>query len=133
MNATASDGEDVVTAGLAGRFVVTLGHPLRSFAPGEPAPPGLHWCLAPEYGAALGPDGIAPDGIIPALDLPRRLWAGATIRVRAPLRIGDTVRRRSRVLDVSRKTGRSGPLAFARIGHSFTVDGEARKIGRAHV
>lgn len=128
MIANAAEDRDVVTASLAGRFLATLGHPVRPFRDGDAAPPGLHWCLAPEYGAGaeLEADGIAAGGIIPSLDLPHRLWAGATIRFGAPLRIGDTVHRRSQVVDVTRKAGRSGPLAFVRIGHRFLVDGEVR-------
>lgn len=128
LNPTALFAADVVTESLANRFLVTIGHPVRDFAPGELAPAGLHWCVAPEIIPAdeLEPDGIPQTGILPTLDLPRRMWAGGSVRILAPLRIGDRVERHSVVGDISRKSGRSGPLAFVRIAHRFSVAGELR-------
>lgn len=128
LNTTPHAASDVVTASLASRFLVTLGHPWRDFSTGDEAPLGLHWCLAPEIleGGDLAPDGIATNGIIPMLDLPRRMWAGGTVHLLAPLRIGDSVVRQSAVRDVSHREGRSGRLIFVRIGHDYLVDGMVR-------
>jgi 3-methylfumaryl-CoA hydratase len=122
---SAAKSADIVTGSLAARFLAALGRETDEGAEGKAAPLGLHWCLAPEVPGAgdLLPDGIPAGGIMPTLDLPRRVWAGGTVRFHAPLRIGDRVERRSRVLDVDRKTGRSGPVAFVQIEHLFTVDG----------
>jgi 3-methylfumaryl-CoA hydratase len=127
-NTTPHAASDVVTASLASRFLVTLGYPWRDFAEGDEAPLGLHWCLAPEIleGNDLAPDGIATNGIIPMLDPPRRMWAGGTVHLLAPLRIGDKVVRQSAVTDVSHRQGRTGHLIFARIGHDYSVEGAAR-------
>lgn len=127
-NTTPHAASDVVTASLASRFLVTLGYPWRDFVDGDEAPLGLHWCLAPEIleGSGLAPDGIATNGIIPMLDLPRRMWAGGTVHLHAPLRIGDRVVRQSAVKDVSHRHGRAGRLIFARIGHDYSVDGMVR-------
>ncbi|MDB5512607.1 MAG: hypothetical protein JWR08_2090 [Enterovirga sp.] len=126
VNPSAEAGDDVVTGSLASRFRVTLGQSFRPFAAGDEAPLGLHWCLAPELceAADLDTDGISRSGIIPSLELPRRMWAGGEVRFHQPLRVGDCVSRRSSVGDVVRRNGRSGPLAFVRIRHDYAVAGE---------
>ena len=117
------EDEDCATPSLAARLNVTLGHPPRRFRAGEVTPAGIHWCLAPEAGANsdLGPDGLARTGLIPELDLPRRMWAGVSIEAFRPIRVGDRVVRRSEVATPVRKTGRGGPLAFCAITHEYRV------------
>lgn len=126
--ATASEAHDVVTPSLAARFLATLGRDPGHLRDGDPAPLGLHWCLAPEVPLAseLADDGIASGGIIPTLELPRRVWGGVEIAFAAPVRLGEPVRRRSRVVGIARKTGRAGALAFVRIEHAFTSEGRPR-------
>lgn len=124
--AFASEAEDVCTRNLVARYLATLGHDPREALTIADAPLGLHWSLAPEVAGAdaLMADGIADGGIIPTLDLPRRMWAGSELTFLAPIPVAATVLRRSRVIDVTRKQGRSGPLAFAAIEHLFSVAGE---------
>ena len=50
------------------------------------------------------------------------MWAGGRLTFRHPLRIGETVRKESRVLSVEHKEGRSGPLVFVRVGHELAND-----------
>lgn len=129
---TVREDEDVVSPSLAARLHVTLGKPGRRFRAGEDAPAGTHWCLAPEAIAIdrLGPDGIAATGIIPDLDLPRRMWAGAEIEAHRPFRVGDRVVRCSSAGAPTRKQGRSGPLAFVEITHVYTVEDEPVLVER---
>lgn len=119
-------GTDVVTAALVDRFRATLGRAIVPGAAGDTAPLGLHWCLAPEVTAAddLGPDGLpARDGIMPTIPrLPSRMWAGSDIEVTRPLRIGDQVERRSQLVGLAEKAGRSGRLVFARFRSDYRVD-----------
>jgi 3-methylfumaryl-CoA hydratase len=108
---------DVVTDRLCDSFVALFGPALAPSAPDE-APLGLHWCLAPaiEPSAALGPDGHAAKGnFLPPIPLPRRMWAGVETRFLRPLRRGDPVVRRSRIVAISQKQGRSGPLCFVTV------------------
>lgn len=62
-------------------------------------------------------------GFLPNLGLPRRMWAGGRLRFLAPLTIGSTIRRESRILNVSEKEGRSGKLAFVTVSHQIRCAG----------
>lgn len=132
MIASAAD-VDAVTPALIRRFAVTVGLDLADPVPGGAAPFGLHWCLAPDAAplADLAADGLARTGAAimpPPEGFDHTLWAGADVTILAPLRVCDTVRRRTRVLDVAEKTGRSGRLAFGRVEQVFSVDGEDRIV-----
>lgn len=96
--------------------------------PGETAPQLLHWCLAQPVAPmhALGPDGHpARGGFLPPVPLPRRMWAGGSFVFHGDLKIGDTMRRVSRIGDVAVKEGRSGTLCFVTVKHEIDVDGRA--------
>ena len=115
-----AEATDIVTPRLAEEFLATFA-PHLGAETGE-APLGLHWCLSPAIVPAdgLGPDGHpARGGFLPPVPLPRRMWAGGELEVHAPLRIGDTVTRRSRIEDVSVKSGRSGTLCFVAVRHEY--------------
>lgn len=114
--------EDVITLSLVARFCATLG----CTADGEFAPLLIHLCLGlpavPE--GQLGPDGHpARGGFLPPVPLQRRMWAGGSFAFHAPLRIGPTVQRRSRITAVTAKTGRSGPLCFVTVEHRILQEG----------
>jgi 3-methylfumaryl-CoA hydratase len=114
--------EDVITPRLAAGLAATLNHDCAP-ALGEVAPAAIHWCLAPptEPMHALGPDGHpARGGFLPPVPLPRRMWAGGALEFGAPLRVGDRVTMRSRVAEVTAKTGRSGALVFVTVMHEVS-------------
>lgn len=74
----------------------------------------------PQTPEALGPDGHpATGGFIPDLGLPRRMWAAGRLIQHQPLRAGIKADKTSVIEAVTRKTGRSGPLAFVRIRHDI--------------
>ena len=118
--------EDVVDAGLVARFTATLDvEPAGQFAP-----QGLHWCLCPPDAptAMLGPDGHPvrdETGLLPPIPLPRRMWAASKVDFLAPLRIGERVRRTSRLASVTEKRGGSGLLVFAEVEHLTSGSDEA--------
>ena len=117
---TAED-EDIVTPRLIAEYRATLAPALAAVGDGE-APLALHWCLSPSIAplAGLGPDGHAAKGeFLPPVPLPRRMWAGGSIRWTAPLRVGDRVTRRSTIADVVVKQGRTGPLCFVSVDHEY--------------
>jgi 3-methylfumaryl-CoA hydratase len=91
--------------------------------PGDPLPPGWHWLyfLSAHRHSDLGEDGHPRRGtFLPPVPLPRRMWAGARLQFHRPLRIGDTVSRTSRVIDVTEKEGRSGHLVFVLVRHEIS-------------
>jgi 3-methylfumaryl-CoA hydratase len=72
-----------------------------------------------------GPDGHARrGGFLPPVPLPRRLWAGGRIEFVAPLRVGQSIARSSRIQDVRLKEGRTGPLVFVNVRHEIRGDGQ---------
>ena len=76
-------------------------------------PPLWHWLyfLPVHLQSELGPDGHAKrGGFLPPVDLPRRMWAGGRLGFHHPLRVGEKMRRVSRIQDVKLKQGRSGPM-----------------------
>ena len=112
---------DRIDAGHAARWLATLD---REAAAGGTVPQGFHFCLclpdAPTAG--LGPDGHprrddSPASFLPPVPLPRRMWASSKIEFVAPLRLGEAVERRSRVLSVTAKQGGSGSLVFVEVEH----------------
>ena len=50
------------------------------------------------------------------------MWAGGRVRWHRPIRIGEAVERVSVVRTVAEKRGRSGPLLFATVEHSYATD-----------
>ena len=98
----------------------------RDDALGDALPPLAHWLHfhAPEPLEAAGPDGHPRRGdFLPALShLPRRMWAGSDVTFHRPLPIGASALKRTTIESVESKTGRSGPLAFARLLHEVFVD-----------
>ena len=90
---------------------------------GDPLPPLWHWlyflptCRASE----IAPDGHAErGGFLPPIPLPRRMWAGSRFRFHHPIRAGETIHRTSRILDVTQKEGRTGPLIFVVARHEIS-------------
>ena len=91
--------------------------------PGDPVPPLWHWLffLSLHRQSQLGPEGHAElGGFMPPSPLPRRMWAGGRFEFHHPLRVGDAITRRSRIIDVSEKEGRTGPLLFVVVRHEIS-------------
>jgi 3-methylfumaryl-CoA hydratase len=112
---------DVVWPPLLGRMAATLGVTVEEVAPDGTLPPLWHWMLFQDW---VTPDQIGPDGhprrggFLPAAeDLPRRMWAGGRLEVRHRLHAGEPVRRVSKIMSVTEKTGRSGRLVFVTVQH----------------
>lgn len=75
--------------------------------------------------ADLRPDGTpARDGVIPEIDLPRRMYAGETTEFLRPIRIGDEVTQTTTLGEVVEKTGSRGRLMFVDIAREYAVGGE---------
>jgi 3-methylfumaryl-CoA hydratase len=112
---------DVVTERLVASFRATLS-PYVIATDENTAPPGLHWCLAPEIAAtpALGRDGHPVTGeFMPLVPPGGRMWASGEVRFIAPLLVNDQVHRRSTIREIRHKQGRSGPLCFITVRHQL--------------
>lgn len=118
--------DDVLTPSLAARFLATFDDPGPPPQTGELAPDLIHFCLAlPAVDTVqLAQDGHPLTGtFLPPVPLARRMWASGSIEFAGELRVGDTVRRISRVADVTVKPGRSGALCFVTIEHTLLARG----------
>jgi 3-methylfumaryl-CoA hydratase len=62
-------------------------------------------------------------GFMPPVPLPRRMFAGARVRLHQPLRLGVPAERHAVIHDVTRKAGRTGELAFVTVHYRFVQDG----------
>lgn len=95
--------------------------------PGMSLPPLWHWVYlldrAPQ--ADLGPDGHPVRGTLPAPPGPgrRRMWAGGRVRISGALCCGIPATKRTTVLSVTEKDGRSGHLTFVTVGVRVLQDG----------
>jgi 3-methylfumaryl-CoA hydratase len=118
------DADDIVTPRLDAEFRATFAPLLATTTSGNVGL-GLHWCLVPaiEPMDALGQDGHPrTGGFLPPVPLPRRMWAGGEVEIIGALRVGDTVKRLSRIGDISQKSGRSGALCFVAVHHDYETE-----------
>lgn len=100
----------------------------RAVADGAELPLGWHWLYFrdPLRRSALGADGHEARGaFMPAVELPRRMWAGGRLRSRRPVVVGRPAELRSQVTEVTEKHGRTGRLVFATVSQVVLQDGLA--------
>lgn len=96
---------------------------------GDPLPPFFHHIY---FWDAVAPDGLGQDGhprvggLIPDMGLPRRMWAGGRLQFHGPLRAGEVAEKHSVCESVTRKEGRTGPLAVVRLRHEIFQSGLKR-------
>jgi 3-methylfumaryl-CoA hydratase len=87
---------------------------------GDVLPPLWHWLyfLPVSRQSEVGSDGHARrGGFLPPVPLPHRMFAGGNVEWHHSLRVGETVSRKSRILDVVHKEGRTGELVFVKVSH----------------
>jgi 3-methylfumaryl-CoA hydratase len=128
---------DAITAAPVRAMMATLDRDDGEPKTGGELPPLWHWLyfLPTHRQSELGPDGHARrGGFLPPVPLPRRMWAGGRFEFHRPLRIGETVERVSRIVDVKYKEGRSGPLVFVVVRHRIgdAVTEEQDIVYRGH-
>lgn len=108
--------KDSISPEVVSRFAAAIDQVWRD-ANGE-LPPMWHYGLFLNQmpTALLGPDGHPPRGdFLPPVKLPRRMFAGATIRFRAPLVAGREASKLSEIASVDYREGKSAGLLFVRV------------------
>jgi 3-methylfumaryl-CoA hydratase len=118
---------ELLPLGPAQALGALLDVPVPDLGSGAGLPLLWHWIylLDRPAQADLGPDGHPIRGTLPPPPGAgmRRMWAGGRVRASGPLRCGDPATKRSRVLSVQEKQGRTGPLTFVVVGHQILQRG----------
>jgi 3-methylfumaryl-CoA hydratase len=104
---------DALTLSPIRRWLATIDDRTSAFALGDALPILWHWFyfLPTAISADLDEDGAAR-AAHPATDLPQRMFAGADVEIKTPLKLGAPAERVSTVVHAEEKTGRSGRLFF---------------------
>jgi 3-methylfumaryl-CoA hydratase len=113
---------DVIGPWPAAAFSALLDLPSTAAGEGEALPPLWHWLYFLDHPrrSELGEDGHPADGhFLPPVPDRRRMFAGGRLRVHAPMRVGDQVERRTELVAVTPKSGRSGEMLFTTTRHEF--------------
>jgi 3-methylfumaryl-CoA hydratase len=114
--------DDLVTAVPMAALSATLDRDDPEPVSGTGIPPLWHWLyfLPISPLSEAGPDGHPKrGGFLPPVPLPRRMFAGGRFEFHRPLKIGEPIKRTSRITDVSGKQGRSGTLVFVTVRHEI--------------
>ena len=117
---------DIATAFPVAALAATLDRKDPPPQTGDAIPLSGHWLyfLETAPNSELGHDGHPKrGGFLPPVSLPRRMWAGGRIDFRAPVRVGDAIRRDSEILSVEAKSGKSGNLVFVTVRHTMSANG----------
>jgi 3-methylfumaryl-CoA hydratase len=114
---------DTVTPAPIAALSATLDRDDPAPRPGDPLPLLWHWLyfLPRHRESELDLDGHARRGeFLPPVPLPRRMYAGGRVEAHSRLQVGDRIERVSRIVDLTQKDGRSGPLVFVKVRHEIS-------------
>jgi 3-methylfumaryl-CoA hydratase len=122
---------DVLRPAWANALAASLDCREAALQEGDALHPGWHWIffhsMAPLCG--LGDDGHNRLGdFLPPLPSARRMWAGGRLEMATPLRLGEPAERRSAILDVRERLGKSGKLFFVTVRHNIACRGGGTMI-----
>lgn len=123
-----TEDDDVLNPRHARLMAATLGQSQLPLQTGAQLPPLWHWLY---FLQGLPPTELGPDshpargGFLPPVPLANRMWAGGQLDFDGVLSLGASVRKRSQVVAVDHKRGRSGDLVFVTVRHEVLQDGRA--------
>ena len=115
-----------IDSGPADRLTAALDYADPPFAAGDVLPHAWYWMYfhaAPRASLVAADGRGSSEGLLPAFPGLARMWAGGAFVFERPVRIGETVTRRSTVAAITEKAGRTGPLVLASIDHVQGNDG----------
>ncbi len=117
----------LIDPGPADRLTAALDCADPPFALGDALPHAWHWLYfhtAPRASLVSADGRGSSEGLLPPFPGLARMWAGGSFEFERPIRIGESVTRRSTVTAITEKAGRTGPLVLASIEHDLsTADG----------
>ncbi|MDB5953542.1 MaoC family dehydratase N-terminal domain-containing protein [Ramlibacter sp.] len=128
--------EDEVTLPAVRRMAAMLDLDPMAFQHGSGIPP--HWYsmffTANARRSQIGHDGHPKKGdFLPPVPLPRRMFVGRKVSFPGALRVGDQACKRSEIVGIEQKQGRSGTLVFLKVRHTVEVRGEPIVIEQQEV
>lgn len=112
---------DIAAEGPLIRLAALLDHAEPPWAKGE-LPPLAHWLYFLPHARQSQLDGDGHPqrgGLLPMVPLPRRMWAGSRLEWHNPIEIGAALSRRSTILNITPKTGKSGLMVFVTVQHEI--------------
>lgn len=115
--------DDNIDAGHMEKVAITLGAGIPE--PGDVLPLLWHWALfvRPVSYDGLGRDGHpVTGGFLPPADNRNRMWAGGRLNFLQPVLVGKPAVRKSTILAINEKEGRTGRLTFVTVRHEITQD-----------
>jgi 3-methylfumaryl-CoA hydratase len=120
---------DIAAAGPLERLSALLDHDEAPWQVGF-VPPLGHWLyfLPSARQSRLSEDGHPQrGGLLPDVPLPRRMWAGGRLEFLEPIPVGAEITKRSTILSVVPKSGKSGQMMFVTVKHEV-FDGDRPAI-----
>jgi 3-methylfumaryl-CoA hydratase len=115
---------DTVTAAHVAKFCAMLNRPVPHTGQ---CPQSIHWTLCPVAIATAdlrgdGHPAPAETGLVPHGAPARRMWASSSVEFFESIYIGDAIERRSIVVSVTEKQGRTGALVFVDVDHLWLAN-----------
>ncbi|GAB35115.1 FAS1-like dehydratase domain-containing protein [Gordonia otitidis] len=99
----------------------------ETYSAGSQLPMTWQWVYFSEWprSSELGADGHPSDGhFLPPIPDRRRMFAGSSMRMTRPLRLGEPAQKRSSLESVTEKHGRTGDMLFVTVRNEYSQDGE---------
>ena len=110
--------EDIATAAPIRLLGAAFGRDGTAAEAGAAIPTGWHGVYFPPATppSELGVDGLPlRSDVIPAMPLPRRMYAGARMRFHQPIHIGEALTRETELIGLTPKQGKAGQMAIVTV------------------